>query len=195
MEKFINHHFFSRNSKIPPASEPTWKRKRDKSPEKQSYYTPNPTNQQRSPPGKATTTSETPARRGRGFDSSKKLFENVGAKPSWMNNDITKQQDEAKKKDMDILLSRFKHVSEESEHDDEVAQNTKVIEDDTSPNYPGVNSLKRIKVSPPKPGQMYPNLSEIHDERPDTAMSDESAAPSEAPSLGSAIRRAASAAK
>jgi hypothetical protein len=65
----------------------------------------------------------------------------------------------------------------------------------TEPHYPGVNSLKRIRVSPPKPGQMYPQLMESSDDnetRPNTAMSEESVAASEAPSLGSAIKRAAS---
>ena len=70
-----------------------------------------------------------------------------------------------------------------------------------SPSYPGVHSLKRIKVSPPKPGQLYPQLVESADEdpngggngRPETVMSGESAAPSEAPSLGAAIQRAANA--
>ena len=28
--------------------------------------------------------------------------------------------------------------------------------------YPGVNSLKKIKVSPPKAGQMYPDLNDIY---------------------------------
>ena len=67
----------------------------------------------------------------------------------------------------------------------------------TSPtNYPGMNSLKRVKVSPPKPGQLYPQLaasstdSEPEHDRPESSMS---AAPSEAPSLGAAIKRAASA--
>ena len=72
---------------------------------------------------------------------------------------------------------------------------------DNSSSYPGVDSLKRIKVSPPKPGQLYPDLNDIYGsttdsasevERPGTAMSDDSCAPSEAPSLGTAIRRAAS---
>ena len=70
-----------------------------------------------------------------------------------------------------------------------------------SPSYPGVHSLKRIKVSQPKHGQLYPKLVESSDEdtngggngRPETAMSGESAAPSEAPSLGAAIQRAANA--
>ncbi len=62
-----------------------------------------------------------------------------------------------------------------------------------------MNSLKRVKVSPPKPGNMYPQLLESSDTddqtRPNTAMSGESEAASEAPSLGLAIKRAASAQK
>ena len=63
--------------------------------------------------------------------------------------------------------------------------------------YPGVNSLKRIKVSPPRPGQLYPQLvnetSSEDETRPGTAMSEESVATiaSEAPSLGAAIKRVA----
>ncbi|XP_059096136.1 anillin-like isoform X2 [Tigriopus californicus] len=61
--------------------------------------------------------------------------------------------------------------------------------------YPGVDSLKKVKVSPPKPGQLYPQVgveSSSEDERPGTSMSEASSmAPSEAPSLGAAIRRAA----
>lgn len=73
--------------------------------------------------------------------------------------------------------------------------------------YPGVNSLKKIKVSPPKPGSLYPQIgveessSDDTDanQRPETSMSDyaESVAPSEvpseAPSLGAAIKKAANA--
>ena len=40
--------------------------------------------------------------------------------------------------------------------------------------YPGVNSLKKVKVSPPRQGNMYPDLTEnFFNERPDTAMSEE----------------------
>ena len=66
----------------------------------------------------------------------------------------------------------------------------------TSPtNYPGMNSLKRVKVSPPKPGQLYPQLASTTDSEPehDRPESSMSAAPSEAPSLGAAIKRAATA--
>ena len=55
--------------------------------------------------------------------------------------------------------------------------------------------MKKINVSPPRPGNLYPDLSDIHSEepvRPETAMSEESSAPSEAPSLGTAIKRMAS---
>jgi hypothetical protein len=185
-----------------PASEPAWKRKRDKSPEKQSFYTPNPV------------TRTTPAAiGGRKYGlESKKLFEN-----NWKDNDITRQQEETKKRDMDLLLNRFKQISESEIRRSPVKKSPvkvsspkraaspppkKVSPKKVSPrkcspeaSYPGVNSLKRIKVSPPKEGQMYPNLTEIHDDRPDTAMSGESTTPSEVPSLGKAIKRAASANK
>lgn len=73
-------------------------------------------------------------------------------------------------------------------------------EDDTYPpsdKYPGIGSLKRIKVSPPKPGQLYPQIEDAssEDDRPGTSMSVESEVPSEAPSLGAAIKRAANAAR
>ena len=48
-------------------------------------------------------------------------------------------------------------------------------------------------MSPPRPGNVYPDLAENFHERPDTAMSEESLAPSmapsEAPSLGTAIQK------
>ena len=65
--------------------------------------------------------------------------------------------------------------------------------------YPGVNSLKKVKVSPPKAGSLYPELAYETDtmsSRPDSVMSsdtmntsDESimTTNSEAPSLGKDI--------
>ena len=45
---------------------------------------------------------------------------------------------------------------------------------DVELNDPGVNSLKKVKVSPPRQGNMYPDLTEnFFNERPDTAMSEE----------------------
>ncbi len=209
-----------------PASEPAWKRRRATSPVRPqpNYYTPNPANVR----NVNNVSNETPARNprsGSGFETSKKLFENVGGS-SWRDNDIARQQEEAKKKDMDVLLNRFKQVSKaEREQERERSRSRSPIKERSSPSpssrstrsplrstsppkatkatsqYPGVSSVKKIKVSPTREGGLYPNLSDIHhssessDERPETAMSEESVAPSEAPSLGMAIKRAASANK
>ena len=87
-----------------PASEPAWKRRRDKSPDHsgKSFLTPGH-NQE--------ALASTPGFRGRsGFETKKNLFE---SNPSWKNNDIAKSQDDAKKKDMEMLMNRFKQVQEE----------------------------------------------------------------------------------
>merc|ERR1719361_178738 len=103
---------------------------------------------------------------------------------------------------MDVLMNRFKKQREQEQPEKEIENNEKetlLNENIGSPEYPGVNSLKRIKVSPPKPGQLYPDLNDIYTsdstsdmDRPGTAMSDDSCAPSEAPSLGSTIKHVAS---
>lgn len=187
-----------------PASEPAWKRRRDRSPEKQSFYTPLATTRNAADDG------ETPGFRKYGVDTKKNLFEN-----NWKSNDIARSQDEAKKKDMELLMNRFKKVSEDvdEERRRSVSPNKRspspmrrspspprrrspAKERTPSPDkkqvhYPGVNSLKKVKVSPPKPGSLYPDLGDIHDDRPETAMSGESSAPSEAASLGVAITKLA----
>lgn len=152
-----------------PASEPAWKRKRDNSPTGK-FFTPVSTKTKR-------------------VDTKKVLFEE-----SWKSNDIAREQEEAKKKDMQVLMNRFKKVSEDVE--EEVRRRTPSPVKKSPPkksiertDYPGINSLKRVKVSPPRPGNLYPDLTEIHDDRPETAMSEESCAPSEAPSLGTAIQK------
>ena len=214
-----------------PASEPAWKRKRATSPARQAYYTPNPAK-------KVTSSIEfdtTPARAGgerRGFETSKKLFENVGQR-DWRSNDIARQQEEAKKRDMEVLLNRFKHVSKTEEQEErersrsppkhrrspspqrrspspqrparspiksspgikkyspKKSSRSSLDPSPDNKHYPGVNSLKKIKVSPPRDGQLYPNLNDIHDDRTETATTSESSA-SEAPSLGVSIRLTAS---
>eukprot|EP00096_Caligus_rogercresseyi_P012802 TRINITY_DN5480_c0_g1_i1.p1 TRINITY_DN5480_c0_g1~~TRINITY_DN5480_c0_g1_i1.p1 ORF type:complete len:1193 (+),score=419.23 TRINITY_DN5480_c0_g1_i1:22-3600(+) len=63
-------------------------------------------------------------------------------------------------------------------------------------NYPGIHSMKKVRISPPKSGNMYPQFSETDEDtlpRSQTAMSMESEAASEAPSLGTAIQQAAAA--
>ena len=183
-----------------PASEPAWKRKRDASPHKFSN-TPIPSTK-RSPV--KFNENKDGGSQGIGihqrFEKSRRLFENVTN--DWRENDIAKLSDEAKKNDMDVLMSRFKKqrdIEKPEIIDNDSRGQTDQEENKNSPGYPGVNSLKRIKVSPPKPGQLYPDLNDIYTsdsasdmERPETAMSDESCAPSEAPSLGSAIKRVAS---
>ena len=127
------------------------------------------------------------------------MFENVAN--DWRETDIAKHSNEAKKNDMEILMNRFKKQKELEKPDstETDVHRESEIKKAQSPEYPGINSLKKIKVSPPKPGQLYPDLNDIYTsdsasdmERPETAMSDESCAPSEAPSLGTAIKRAAS---
>ena len=157
---------------VAPMTEPAWKRRREVSP--QRYLTP-----------AAPKTSPSKESVHKRFENSRKLFENIshGAAD---NNDIAKAAQEARKRDMAMLRSRFIKSDEPREE-----ERPKTPEAD--PAYPGVNSLKRIRVSPPKPGQLYPDLNDLYDDaRPETAMSGESCAVSEAPSLGTAIKRAAS---
>merc|ERR1719210_751861 len=102
---------------------------------------------------------------------------------------------------MEVLMNRFKK-QRENESTEVVKDNSYTrpeVEGHKSPEYPGVNSMKKIKVSPPKPRQLYPDLNDIYTsdsasdmDRPGTAMSDDSCAPSEAPSLGCAIKNVAS---
>ena len=90
---------------IAPASEPAWKRRRDQSPPKQSgFYTPassrssqeskiqNPVNDKIQEAGNPKRTN---------------LFQ-----ADWKSNDIAKAQGEAKRKDMELLMNRFKTVSQ-----------------------------------------------------------------------------------
>ena len=150
----------------------------------------------------------------------KKLSLNLFQK-DWQSNDIAKAQEEAKRKDMELLMNRFKTVSDTDQLKSQEVENRKspinrktpspkpqspvhkprtpTRKSPTKPHspeekyYPGVHSLKYIKVSPPRPGNVYPDLTENFDERPDTALSEESIAPSlapsEAPSLGTAIQK------
>ena len=130
------------------------------------------------------------------FENSRKLFGREGGTGTVAEgvNDIARATAEAREKDMELLRSRFKRTNE-AEEKPKTPEKTSA-EQDTY--YPGVNSLKKIKVSPPKNGQMYPDLNDIYAttdsdrDRPETAMSGESAAVSEAPSLGTAIKRVAS---
>ena len=182
-----------------PASEPAWKRKRDISP-KRIAQTPT-TVKSKSPTTsyvEPTDSSQTAGIHQR-FEKSRRLFENVTN--DWRESDIAKTSNEAKKNDMEVLMNRFKK-QRENESTEVVKDNSNTrpeMEGHKSPEYPGINSMKKIKVSPPKPGQLYPDLNDIYTsdsasdmDRPGTAMSDDSCAPSEAPSLGCAIKHFAS---
>ncbi len=175
----------SRN--VCPASEPAWKRqRRNQSPETSkpsSFLTPALKPTENSIPGNFRRT---------GIETKKNLFDS-----RWKSNDIAKSQEDAKKRDLEMLMNRFKTVSdvkpeEERPSSSPVRRKVSPAKPTSSPqrDYPGVD-LKKIKVSPPRPGNLYPDLTDIHD-RPETAMSEESSAPSEAPSLGTAIKRMAS---
>ena len=182
-----------------PASEPAWKRKRDLSPQKfdntpKTVISRSPTTSHAEPKDSSHTTGIHQR-----FEKSRRLFENVTN--DWRESDIAKISNEAKKNDMDVLMNRFKKQREKETFTEAETSNSKPCPEiiNKSPEYPGVNSLKKIKVSPPKPGQLYPDLNDIYTsdstsdmDRPGTAMSDDSCAPSEAPSLGSTIKHVAS---
>ena len=82
---------------IAPASEPAWKRRRDQSPPKQSgFYTP-----------ASSRSSESKIQNPVDPNPKKNLFQ-----ADWKSNDIAKAQGEAKRKDMEVLMNRFKTVSQ-----------------------------------------------------------------------------------
>ena len=212
-----------------PASEPNWKRRREISPQRRLLQnTPAAAPVHHVSPSKMEE-DESSKMLGiqKRFEKSRRLFENVN--DEWKENDITKTSDEARKKDMEMLMNRFnRQRNDNMDNNEALTTSTKEVDiemktgstadgnsstivsertarqsprKDNSGSYPGVDSLKRIKVSPPKPGQLYPDLNDIYGstsdtasevERPGTAMSDDSCAPSEAPSLGTAIKHAAS---
>ena len=91
---------------IAPASEPAWKRRRDQSPPKQSgFYTP------------ASSRSSQESKIQNPVDLK---IQDLAANPKrtnlfqadWKSNDIAKAQGEAKRKDMELLMNRFKTVSQ-----------------------------------------------------------------------------------
>eukprot|EP00088_Acartia_fossae_P057216 TRINITY_DN6673_c0_g1_i1.p1 TRINITY_DN6673_c0_g1~~TRINITY_DN6673_c0_g1_i1.p1 ORF type:complete len:863 (-),score=259.31 TRINITY_DN6673_c0_g1_i1:875-3226(-) len=111
----------------------------------------------------------------RAAEMHKRLFE----KPDWRDNDIARQVDEQKKKDMNLLMNRYNHIKSVGDEDENLAMEEDNAFDDgkhhqhqvqepenkktkESPEkyYPGVNSLKKVKVSPPKAGSLYPEVYE-----------------------------------
>ena len=128
---------------IAPASEPAWKRRRDQSPPKQSgFYTPassrssqeskiqNPVNDKIQEAGNPKRTN---------------LFQ-----ADWKSNDIAKAQGEAKRKDMEVLMNRFKTVSQT-----ETEQNRGGAGQNSSPNRQ--NPRSPVRKSPmPRPRSRSP---------------------------------------
>ena len=183
-----------------------WKRKRELSPAKRPAPRP-PVSTPKVPQPAAVPTQQelldTPSTAGLGrktTEMQKKLFEANQA--DWRDNDIAKKASEEKQTEMNLLLNRYNHLRNHTE--DPTAQ---PAAPPSPPKeevyYPGVNSMKRVKVSPPKAGQLYPHVdfeSDTLSSRPDSVMSTdtlnssiESAAThaSEAPSLGREIVAAA----
>ena len=90
---------------IAPASEPAWKRRRDQSPPKQSgFYTPASS---RSSQESKIQNPVTDKIQEAGNPKRTNLFQ-----ADWKSNDIAKAQGEAKRKDMEVLMNRFKTVSQ-----------------------------------------------------------------------------------
>jgi len=141
----------------------------------------------------------------------KKLFDNkVG---DWRDNTIARKVHEQKQNEMNLLLNRYNHLRTPAENSKSSPSHQNLVEPETSTPppppppppqddvyYPGVNSMKRVKVSPPKPGNLYPQVdfdSDTMSSRPDSVMSTDTmnssfescvtTTASEAPSLGRVI--------
>ena len=124
----------------------------------------------------------------------KKLFQANNA--DWRGNDIAKKAAEEKQSEMNLLLNRYNHLRKHSEEPKPVSP----VKEETT-YYPGVSSMKRVRMSPPKPGSLYPSVDfESGSDRPESAMSTDTlnssyescvTKTSEAPSLGKDIVAAA----
>jgi len=208
-----------------------WKRKRAISPSKQNKTdsvqssqtavprVPQPSAQSatpattRPPPPPASVTPGTPLVGKKTSEMHKKLFSNQDA--DWRENTIARKAHEEKQSEMNLLLNRYNHLRKpagsstvESDHVETNAATPPPPpppppKEDTT-YYPGVNSMKRVKVSPPKAGSLYPPLefdSDTLSSRPDSGMSTDTintsfescvtTTASEAPSLGREIVAAA----
>jgi len=203
-----------------------WKRKRGPSPSKKPIVAqasqsveiprvPQPCSQSvtpataRPPPPPLQATPGTPLVGKKTSEMHKKLFANQGA--DWRDNTIARKAHEEKQSEMNLLMNRYNHLRKTSS-DTSTPTVHKTPESDalTPPPpppppkedtyYPGVNSMKRVKVSPPKPGGLYPQVdfdSDTMSSRPDSVMSTDTintsfescitTTASEAPSLGREI--------
>ena len=165
---------------ITPA-EPAWKRKRPVSPNKDvilsaakheitksnQVYTPKVAQPSVPTPSVVENDISTTPQIGRKTgEMHKKLFQANNA--DWRDNSIAKKAAEEKQNEMNLLLNRYNHLRKHSE--ESAAKEPEASKDDKY--YPGVNSMKRVKVSPPKPGSLYPTVDfESGSERPESVMS------------------------
>ena len=143
---------------------------------------------------------------GAGIGEARRLFSAATpATPDWRENEIAKKAAQEKQAEMDILMNRYKHlrqpVAEQKSSPEKAKSSSKKVEEEEDPKYyPGVNSMKRVRVSPPKEGQLYPQI-DFDSDRPESVMSSDTlndsyesqmTNASEAPSLGKHIMAAAS---
>eukprot|EP00092_Neocalanus_flemingeri_P040288 GFUD01043883.1.p1 GENE.GFUD01043883.1~~GFUD01043883.1.p1 ORF type:complete len:1410 (-),score=481.54 GFUD01043883.1:150-4379(-) len=147
----------------------------------------------------------------------KKLFDNNTT--DWRDNSIARKAIEEKQNEMSLLMNRYSHLrkpgaesssSDQSQQPAHVEPSSSAFPPPPPPPpqedvyYPGVNSMKRVKVSPPKPGNLYPQVdfdSDTLSSRPESSMSTDTmnssfescvtTTASEAPSLGREIVTAA----
>ena len=199
----------AKNKAETPAATPSeaWKRKRAVSPSKdmiasaakheavrashhQTSYTPQVPQPSAQAPAVDEDINTTPQVGRKTGEMHKKLFEANNS--DWRDNDIAKKAAEEKKSEMNLLLNRYNHLRKHGEESNKKQEETK-----EEPYYPGVNSMKRVKMSPPKPGSLYPQIDlESGSERPESVMSTDSydtiiTSASEAPSMGKDIVTAA----
>merc|ERR1719322_852774 len=185
-----------------------WKRKRPISPNKDvilsaakhetvkasQVYTPKVAQPKEPAPVQEDDITSTPQIGRKTGEMQKKLFEANNA--DWRDNSIAKRAAEEKQSEMNLLLNRYNHLRK---HGEEKKKEPEPSKEETY--YPGVNSMKRVKVSPPKPGSLYPTVDfESGSERPESVMSTDTlnssfdscvtgvnSVTSEAPSLGKDI--------
>jgi len=167
----------------------------------------------RPPPPPPQATPGTPLVGKKTGEMHKKLFASQGA--DWRDNTIARKANEEKQNEMNLLMNRYNHLRKTpGQSSSSPAHKEQEFEKATPPPpppppkeetyYPGVNSMKRVKVSPPKPGGLYPQVdfdSDTMSSRPDSQMSTDTmntsfescvtTTASEAPSLGSEIVAAA----
>ena len=126
--------------------------------------------------------------------------------PDWRENEIARKAAQEKQAEMDLLLNRYKHLKKDEPAAKTPQANTPKVKippqspktsqsPTTEPYYPGVNSMKRVRVSPPKEGHLYPSI-DMDSDRPESGMSSDTCndsfesqvtAVSESPSLGQNI--------